>query len=370
MERLYRKFHAHFSWSGVVNWLSAHDAALHRVIGERIPSTLVRSSLGLKLGRLIQRTVQRHARRDQSTTTFFLRNRPELDLMCSIVRSTPHWARIDIAVLGCSKGAEVYSIAWALRTARPDLDVHLHGVDINKDVVEFAKRGVYSFLSSNAETDADLGTEIASAQIDAETHRDQPLSLFERMTHSEFDEMFELSGNNVRVRDHLREGITWKAIDANAADLHEVIGRQDIVFANRFLCHMPPILAERCLENAMSLIKPGGYLFVSGIDLEVRARTAMRMGWHPVPARIREIHEGDPSVLMGWPLKYWGLEPFDNSLHGWEYRYASVLQNLARDTDAVPDIPSRVVGDFLPDSPPVWSALNPQDENALIAGPH
>lgn len=331
MESPYRKSAALLSWSSVVNWISAHDVALHRLIGERIPPSLARSSLGLGLGRVIQRTVQRYARREQSTTTYFLRNRPELDLMSSALQSQSPGARIDIAVLGCSKGAEVYSIVWALRNARPDLDLHLHAVDINKEVVEFAKQGVYSLLFCNVETCTGFDAGNASTQIAARTLQDQPSSPFERITESEFNQMFELSGNDARVRPHLREGISWHALDANAADLPEVIGRQDFVFANRFLCHMHRADAERCLKNAMALVKPGGYLFVSGIDLEVRAQTAIRMGWRPVTNLIREIHEGDPSVLTGWPLKYWGLEPFDNRRAGWESRYAAVFQNSAAD---------------------------------------
>ena len=363
MDRQDRKFHGHPSWSGIVNWLSAHDAALHSLIGERIPPSLVRSSLGLRLGRLIQRTVKSHARREQSTTTFFLRNRPELDLVCSIFRDKPHWAQIDIAVLGCSNGAEVYSIAWALRNARPDLDVHLHAVDIKKEVVEFAKRGVYSLPSSDVETRADDSSESASAQVATKTLNVRASSLFERMIGSEFDEMFELSRTDAFVHRNLREGITWHVSDANASDLSVVIGLQDVVFANRFLCHMPPAEAESCLINAMALVKPGGYLFVSGIDLEVRAQTAIKMGWRPVTTLIREIHEGDPSVLVGWPFKYWGLEPFDNRLPNWEYRYAAVFQNSVTDASRVHDLRKQGVGDFMPEYP-LLPALNSQ--RALI----
>jgi chemotaxis methyl-accepting protein methylase len=353
MESPYRKSAAPLSWSGVVNWISAHDVALHRLIGERIPPSLAQSSLGLGLGRFIQRTVQRYARREQSTTTYFLRNRPELALMGSALQSQSPGARIDIAVLGCSKGAEVYSIVWVLRNARPDLDLRLHAVDINKEIVEFAQQGVYSLLFCNVENCTGFGAENASTQIAARTLKDQPSSPFERMTESEFNQMFELSGNDARVRPHLREGISWHAIDANAADLPEVIGRQDIVFANRFLCHMQRADAEKCLKNAMALVKPGGYLFVSGIDLEVRAHTATRMGWRPVTKLIREIHEGDPSVLTGWPLKYWGLEPFDNRRHGWESRYAAVFQNSA---DASTDKSSQPVMQREPPKPSATAA--------------
>jgi len=41
------------------------------------------------------------------------------------------------------------------------------------------------------------------------------------------------------------------------------------VVANRFLCHMEPPDAQNCLRNIGRLVKPGEYLFVTGIDLDV-----------------------------------------------------------------------------------------------------
>ena len=96
--------------------------------------------------------------------------------------------------------------------------------------------------------------------------------------------------------------------------------------ANRFLCHMEPAAAETCLRNVARLVKPGGYLFVSGIDLDVRTRVARGLGWKPVPTLIREIHEGDTSLRRGWPMEYWALEPFNDDRPDWKTRYASVFQ--------------------------------------------
>ena len=105
-----------------------------------------------------------------------------------------------------------------------------------------------------------------------------------------------------------------------------VLGPQDMVVANRFLCHMEPVNAERCLRIIARLVKPGGYLFVSGLDLDVRTKVAREMGWKPVTGLIREIHEGDASLRRDWPLEYWGLEPFQDNRPDWRIRYASVFQ--------------------------------------------
>jgi hypothetical protein len=117
------------------------------------------------------------------------------------------------------------------------------------------------------------------------------------------------------------------------------LGPQDIVVANRFLCHMGPEAAEECLRNIVGLVKPGGYIFVSGVDLDVRARVARAMDWKPITDLIKEIHEGDSSLRNGWPLEYWGLEPFRDDRTDWQFRYASVFQIGANVAFASPGTP-------------------------------
>ena len=64
--------------------------------------------------------------------------------------------------------------------------------------------------------------------------------------------------------------------------------------ANNFLCHMDASMAERCLRNIARLVSPHGYLFVSGIDLDIRTKVADDLGWNPLQELLEEIHEGDP----------------------------------------------------------------------------
>jgi hypothetical protein len=96
--------------------------------------------------------------------------------------------------------------------------------------------------------------------------------------------------------------------------------------ASTFLCHMTTPDAERRLRNIAHLVAPGGYLVVSGVDLEVRTKVALELGWAPIPELIEEIHDGDPSVRRDWPWKYWGLEPLDRKKPDWVLRYASFFQ--------------------------------------------
>ena len=167
-----------------------------------------------------------------------------------------------------------------------------------------------------------------SSHVATMTFKDQPpfRSIFERMSSEEMEALFESEGDQVRVRPRFRDGISWRVGDANDPGLVEALGLQDIVVANRFLCHMHPAEAEACLRNLARLVKGGGYLFVSGVDLAVRSKVARELGWRPVTELIGEIHEGDPSLRRDWPLEYWGLEPLDRGRDDWEIRYASVFQ--------------------------------------------
>ena len=300
---------------------------LGRWFWNRLPDSLRLRPPGLAYGRHLHALVRFRAERRQYFGTFFLRNRPELELVRCLLDQKAHGSGLDISVLACSKGAEVYSVLWTIRSARPDLRVRMHAVDISDKIVAFAQRGAYSLRSSlDALKGANDEAVNERGDVSWNTAIDQSAPLFERMTDNEVESIFEAQGNQARVRSWLREGIIWLCGDAGDPELVGVLGPQDIVMANRFLCHMEPATAERCLRNIARLVKPGGHLFVSGIDLDVRTRIARSMGWKPVPHLIRDIHEGDPSLRRGWPLEYWGLEPFCDDRSDWTIRYASVFQ--------------------------------------------
>lgn len=99
---------------------------------------------------------------------------------------------------------------------------------------------------------------------------------------------------------------------------------------------MHPTQAETCLRTLSTLVKPSGYLFVTGVDLDVRSRIARELGWIPVTELINEIHEGDCFLRNDWPLQYWGLGPFDKRRRDWSLRYSSVFQLGVASSAAAP----------------------------------
>jgi len=277
---------------------------LNMGIWRRLPSKLRNTTPMSSYGTILHRLVCRHSSRSQATITFFFRNRPELELMRRLAGKKPEGSTLNIAVLGCSIGAEVYSILFTIRSARPDLNVRVCAVDNSAEVLKVAREGVYNSHCF------DLGGS----------------SIFQRMTEAEFAEMFEGDRHEPRVRSWVREGINWHLGDAGDPGLMRVLGPQDMAVASNFLCHMVPSEAENCLRNMAGIVKPGGHLFVTGIDLDVRAKVARDLLWEPIPELIEEIHEGDPTLLRDWPYGWWALEPLNKKRVDWQMRYAVAFQ--------------------------------------------
>jgi SAM-dependent methyltransferase len=255
-------------------------------------------------GSFLHRLARIEGIRGQAFSTFFLRNRPELELVRRLLGGKSNGATLRVAVLGCSTGAEAYSVAWKIRSARPDLKLILQALDISKLAVEFAKSGVYSLTGSQLTT----------------------TNILERMTTAEMNELFDRNHDVVTVKAWIKEGINWHVGDVGESETLDVLGPQDMVLANNFLCHMDPSEAERCLRNIARLVSPYGYLFVSGIDLDVRTKVACDLGWKPLQELLEEIHEGGVGLRSRWPFHYGGLEPLNRRRRDWRIRYASAFQ--------------------------------------------
>jgi SAM-dependent methyltransferase len=275
-------------------------------IWRRLPRSVASSPPALLYGRSMHGLVRLHGDRRQFFGTFFFRNRPQLELIGRLAYERVSDKGVRMAVLGCSLGAEVYSIRWSLHSAHPELRPLITAVDISSDALDVGRKGLYSPGVS------DLAQE----------------PIFVRTTDAELHGMFDAEGTLLRVKPWLKEGIHWRLADARNPQIVQALGRHDIVVANDFLCHMSPRQAESCLRNIARLVSPGGYLVVSGVDLDVRTKVARALSWRPLTDSIEEIHEGDRSLRLSWPWRYWGLEPFDRSRSDRATRYASVFELL------------------------------------------
>lgn len=264
----------------------------------RLPKPVLEAPPVQNYGVFLQRLVRKKSRREQNPRTYFLRNRPELELICKLASQAPQNATYRIAVLACSMGAEAYTILSGIKQRRPDLNLKMQGLDISSEALAVAKEGVW----------------------------DPNAFQLERLTPSEIEEFFDREGGKLRVKAWLRKGVEFQLADATQPAVISKLGPQDMVIANRFLCHMQPEVAETALRNIATLVAPRGYLVCSGVDVDVRTKVIRSLGWTPITERIEELHDGDHTLRDGFPWEYWALEPLDKSKPDWQLRYATVFQ--------------------------------------------
>ena len=150
--------------------------------------------------------------------------------------------------------------------------------------------------------------------------------MFAQLNEREKNEMFDRDGGSFTIKPWIKEGIIWHCGDAGDPGLVSLLGQQNIVVANRFLCHMQPDAASAILRNLGGLLKSGGYLFVSGVDLDVKMNVALEQNWRPIRELIDEIYDGDPTLTSGWPFEYWSKEPLQRRHPNAMVRYASAFQ--------------------------------------------
>jgi len=249
--------------------------------------------------------IRKRQRRDQSHYTHFLRLPTQFEALAGPVMDYLGVAKADatspdslrIAVVGCSIGAEVYTIASTIKKNFPQLDWQIEASDIEAAVLEKARAGRYS--------------------------KDEVYS--HDLIHEEFiQETFEAENGNYTIRESIAKAVTFKVADIFSLDLARTIPPADVVFAQNFLFHMHPAQAHEAFDCIARLLKPKSALFIDGIDLPVKVRAAKRNGLVPLDYKIKEIHN-ENLRLGGWPWNYWGLEPISQKRHDWRWRYATIF---------------------------------------------
>ena len=265
----------------------------------KAPDHFIRSKPVCGFGHFIhRRACCKQDRTPGALYTRFFRNRPQLEVLRSIIAQRPFEATLKLTVLGCSTGAELYSAVAVIKKSRPDLILTANGIDISREAIEKAECGVYDA------SDREL----------------------ENLKDEEVDGVFLKSNNLFKIHPSLKSNITWHVADACNPLMLDMIGLQDIVIANNFLIHWCDEKAEQCLRSIFDMVSPGGFLFVWGVDLDVKHRVVQELNLNPVPYKIDEVHEADEAGLQAWPWKYWGIEPLDEKRSDWKERYATVYQ--------------------------------------------
>ncbi len=293
----------------------AHSPVVHNLgkasmaIWSKLPPPLLESPMFRALGHAIHKAVRRYAPRGTACSTWFFRNMPLLSGIAEQIHNMRPTGEVRICDIGCSTGAEVYSILWMLRKRYPQIPVSMLAMDLSPAAVEVGQAGKYkvnSLVFRSEHMDDAAGQEMFDREGDL------------------FDSGFAAQ---YVVKPWLREGVRWMVADATDPEIAARIGAQDVVLANNFLVHMNDNAAMNCMINLARLVRPGGLFVCRGVDLDVRETAAEQLGLRPVTSYIEEIHNAEPDfdARTGWPWRYWGLEPIDKARKNWTQRYASMF---------------------------------------------
>ena len=254
------------------------------------------------IGRAIHRRVRESARRrPDSVHTFFVRNPPLFEQIGLVLAGWPAERALRVASIGCSTGAELYSVLWLIRSRRPDVQASGVGVDIDPTVLAKAARGAYRR--------DDLELSLISDEL--------------------VDQLFVPHGAELLVEGWIAGGTEWRQGDVAADDLAGALGQFDLVLANNLLCHLPEDAAEAGMRNVVRLVAPGGCLVCYGVDLDIRERVIAESGLAPFPHDVELSYTAEPRALWKWPFAYWAQEPFDETRADATLRYSSIFVTMA-----------------------------------------
>lgn len=249
----------------------------------------VASFLGTERGQAARHWIAlRTGRRVHYTFTRFVRSPAQLDALCGPVLDhvlgSARTGTLRIVVLGCSIGAEPYTIASTLLHRCPGLSATIDAYDVLDSVLDRAREGRYTAREVLGSVDAD-------AAFVAGT--------------------FEREGDSYRVRPEMLRRVTFARADVLDRNLAAHIGTADIVFAQNLLMNLSRTKARRAFTNIAALLRPRAALFIDGMDLDLRGRCTKRAQLIPLDYRVLEIHEEARSIRGGrYPEDYSGLPPY------------------------------------------------------------
>ncbi len=154
-----------------------------------------------------------------------------------LIKSNEHSRRIRIWSAGCSTGEEPYSLAITVREffdRLPNWDVRILATDIDSNVVEKARSGIY--------------TEDRISELDASIKR----KWFIRGKGS--------NAGNVKVNDDLKELITFNQL--NLLQNWPMKGPFDVIFCRNVVIYFDKPTKVKLFERYSRILAPHGHLFI------------------------------------------------------------------------------------------------------------
>jgi chemotaxis methyl-accepting protein methylase len=251
------------------------------------------------VGRYIYNWRRQRQSPSQSTTTRFFRNLEQLAALEGPLSNLTKTGSLSVLVAGCSYGCEAYSLAGLLALRFPQLNWRIVGVDIACDAIGIANAARYT-----------SGYGLGSARDD----------LAKRLE----ARIFSRSGEEWAVVTDIRERVSFAYGDVLSAEFGQ-FKNYDLVLGQNFMIHMNKASAETALAALAAAARPGGALFLGGMDLETKTSLLARHKLVPLDWNIVGIHEADDMRRSAWPWEYWSLEPISPRRRDYLTRYSTIF---------------------------------------------
>jgi chemotaxis protein methyltransferase CheR len=146
---------------------------------------------------------------------------------------------VRILVSPCSSGEEVYSIMLAILEAGDlieKINIEIIGIDIDSNMIEKAKQGVYSKRS------------------------------VEKLPRTMREKYFTKIGTMYKIDDSLRKAATFLQVNIFDTAIFGQLGHFDILFSRNMLIYFNVLDKRRAFETFYKLLKPNAYLFLGHAD--------------------------------------------------------------------------------------------------------
>ena len=185
--------------------------------------------------------------------THFYRIAPQIEALRSMVlpeliARAGSSRRLRFWSAGCSSGEEVYTLLMLLEEigGLEGWDIRVLGTDINLNVLELARTGIYGHWS----------------------FRDTPLAAIERF--------FRVSGGKYRVRNDLRSRAVFEI--QNLLEPYPSEQSFDLILCRNVTIYFSPQTAQSVYEKLAAQLLPGGWLILGPSDPPMQPVTLERTG--------------------------------------------------------------------------------------------
>lgn len=207
-------------------------------------------------------------------------------------------APLEIVVFACCSGAEVFSLSYILKKHYPQLRFRIRGYDIVESVIQQARAGVFK------REDVFQGP-YATEEFVAST--------------------FDVVDGQYQVKQAIAAPTSFAVGSLLDKQLMDSLAGADIVVAQNVLFHLPRPQARVAFGYLHDMLKPGGAMFVNGMDIDMRVSLTKKLKMEPLDFLVEEIHQ-DASIDRGggWAGAYWGRRPFSRASRDWLRKYGTI----------------------------------------------